>query len=118
MTEEKAQITDGTENCVWFDGKTVYEVSFCEEFLKENPMMYVDGVFYNCNGAVDVQIIEKMISDRLKEQQVQKDFAKKIRSRYAKGIGTAVSKLSDIFKKKKGAIVGLSILGMLIFMII
>lgn len=80
MTEEKTQITDETENCVWFDGKTVYEVSFCEEFLKENPMMYVDGVFYNCNGAVDVQIIEKMISDRLKEKQVQKDFAKKVTS--------------------------------------
>lgn len=80
MTEEKTQIADETENCVWFDGKTVYEVSFCEEFLAENPMMYVDGVFYNSNGAVDVQIIEKMISDRLKEKQVQKDFAKKVTS--------------------------------------
>ena len=66
------------KKCVWFDGKNVYEVSFCNEFLSENPVKFVDGVFYNKNGAVDVRIIEKKIADKLLAQKVQKNFDKKV----------------------------------------
>ena len=72
-----------------------------KKFLEENP-----------------QYQKQFFKKRMQKKRIQKEFAKKIRSRYAKGVETVVSKLSDIFKKKKGAIVGLSILGMLIFMII
>ena len=63
--------------CIWYDGKDVYEVAFCNEFLKEHPMKFVDGKFYNTDGAVDYQTVKKMISDKLLAEQVQKDFAKK-----------------------------------------
>ena len=62
--------------CIWYNGKDVYEVSFCNEFLKEYPMKFVDGKFYNTDGAVDIQTVRKMISDKLLAEQVQKDFAK------------------------------------------
>ena len=64
--------------CIWYDGKDVYEVAFCNEFLKEHPMKFVDGKFYNTDGAVDYQTVKKMISDKLLAEQVQKDFAKKV----------------------------------------
>ena len=64
------------ERCIWYDGKDVYEVSFCNEFLEEHPMKFVDGKFYNTDGAVDHQTVKKMISDKLLAEQVQKDFAK------------------------------------------
>ena len=30
----------------WYDGKTVNEVKFCEEFLREHPMKSVNGTFF------------------------------------------------------------------------
>ncbi|MBR1432567.1 MAG: DNA primase [Ruminiclostridium sp.] len=66
------------DKCIWFNGKEVYEVSFCKEFLAAHPMKYVDGVFHNTDGAVDIQTVRKMIADKLLAQQVQKDFAKKV----------------------------------------
>ena len=74
-----SESTHETENnCVWFDGKNIFEVSFCNEFLADHPMIFVDGVFYNTDGAVDIQIVRKMISDKLLKERVQKDFAKKV----------------------------------------
>ena len=64
--------------CIWYNGKDVYEVSFCNEFLKEHPMKFVDGKFYNTDGVIDLQTVRKMISDKLLAEQVQKDFAKKV----------------------------------------
>ena len=64
--------------CIWYDGKDVYEVAFCNEFLKEHPMKFVDWKFYNTDGAVDIQTVRKMISDKLLAEQVQKDFAKRV----------------------------------------
>ena len=64
--------------CIWYNGKDVYEVSFCNEFLEEHPMKFVDGKFYNTDGAVDIQTVRKMISDKLLAEQVQKDFAKRV----------------------------------------
>ena len=66
------------DKCIWFNGKEVYEVSFCKEFLAAHPMKFVDGVFHNTDGAVDIQTVRKMIADKLLAQQVQKDFAKKV----------------------------------------
>ena len=66
------------ERCIWYDGKDVYEVSFCNEFLEEHPMKFVDGKFYNTDGAVEIQTVKKMISDKLLKERVQKDFAKKV----------------------------------------
>ncbi len=66
------------ERCIWYDGKDVYEVSFCNEFLKDHPMKFVDGKFYNTDGAVAVQTVRKMIADKLFAEQVQKDFAKRV----------------------------------------
>lgn len=75
--EEKNQ-TNEEEICIWYDGKTVLEVDFCREFLRKHPMIYIDGTFYSTDGVVDIQIVEKMVSDELLAQKVQKDFAKKV----------------------------------------
>lgn len=84
QTEEIVQNTEvQTENssqvkCSWYDGKELLELDFCEELLAEKPMKFVDGVFYNMNGVMDIQSVEKIVSDKLLSRHVQKDFAKKV----------------------------------------
>ena len=34
----------------WYDGKKVNEVTFCREFLGENPMICVKGSFFTTEG--------------------------------------------------------------------
>lgn len=40
MSEEMTQTTH-FENPVWFDGKKINEAMFCEEFLRDYPMITV-----------------------------------------------------------------------------
>ncbi len=79
-TSKKGQKTmeEKQDRCIWYNGKDIFEVSFCNEFLGEHPMIFVDGKFYNTDGAVDAQTVRKMIADKLLKEQVQKDFAKKV----------------------------------------
>ena len=78
ITTSEDKTMKNNRRCIWYNGKDVYEVSFCNEFLEEHPMKFVDGKFYNTDGVVDIQTIRKMISDKLLAEQVQKDFAKRV----------------------------------------
>ena len=51
----------------WYDGKTVNEVKFCEEFLKTHPMKSVNGTFFTVEGRVtDEDALRREIYERLK----------------------------------------------------
>lgn len=44
MTDNMTQ-TASVEPAMWFGGKTINEVVFCEEFLSDYPMISVGGTF-------------------------------------------------------------------------
>ena len=51
----------------WYDGKTVNEVKFCEEFLREHPMKSVNGTFFTVEGRVtDEDKLRREIYEMLK----------------------------------------------------
>lgn len=51
----------------WYDGKTVNEVKFCEEFLKTHPMKSVNGTFFTVEGRVtDEDALRREIYGELK----------------------------------------------------
>lgn len=77
MSEEKMQITQ-FENPVWFDGKKINEALFCEEFLRDYPMVTVNGAFFTVNGRVhDENRLKKIVYDRIK-YFVTSGIAKKV----------------------------------------
>ena len=77
MSEEMTQTTH-SENPAWFDGKKINEALFCEEFLREYPMVTVNGAFFTVNGRVhDENRLKKVIYDRIK-YYVTSGIAKKV----------------------------------------
>lgn len=77
MSEEMTQ-TAHSENPAWFDGKKINEALFCEEFLREYPMVTVNGAFFTVNGRVhDENRLKKVIYDRIK-YYVTSGIAKKV----------------------------------------
>lgn len=53
MSEEMMQ-TSPFECPAWFDGKKINETVFCEEFLRDYPMVTVNDAFFTVNGRVNV----------------------------------------------------------------
>ena len=51
MSEEMMQ-TSPFECPAWFDGKKINETVFCEEFLRDYPMVTVNDAFFTVNGRV------------------------------------------------------------------
>ena len=77
MSEEMTQTTH-SENPAWFDGKKINEALFCEEFLRDYPMVTVNGAFFTVNGRVhDENRLKKVIYDRIK-CYVTSGIAKKV----------------------------------------
>ena len=77
MSEEMTQATH-FENPAWFDGKKINEAMFCEEFLRDYPMITVNGAFFTVNGRVlDENRLKKVIYDRIK-YYVTSGIAKKV----------------------------------------
>ena len=63
---------------IWFDGKAINEVIFCEEFLRDYPMITVNGTFFTVNGIVnDENRLKKEIYDRIKPY-VTSNIAKRV----------------------------------------
>ena len=61
MSKEMTQ-TMHFENPTWFDGKKINEAMFCEEFLRDYPMVTVNGAFFTVNGRVhDENRLKKVI---------------------------------------------------------
>lgn len=51
----------------WFDGKKINEVLFCEEFVKDHPMLCIRDSFFTTEGRVtDETMLKKEILDRIK----------------------------------------------------
>ena len=62
----------------WFDGKRINEGIFCTEFLRDYPMLSVNGTFFTVNGRVrDENRLKKVIYDRIK-QYITSGVAKKV----------------------------------------
>lgn len=77
MSDEMTQ-TAHCKNPAWFDGKKINEAIFCEEFLREYPMVTVNGAFFTVNGRVhDENRLKKVIYDRIK-YYVTSGIAKKV----------------------------------------
>ena len=77
MSEEMTQTTH-SENPAWFDGKKINEAMFCAEFLRDYPMITVNGAFFTVNGRVhDENRLKKVIYDRIK-YYVTSGIAKKV----------------------------------------
>ena len=67
MSEEMMQ-TSPFECPAWFDGKKINETVFCEEFLRDYPMVTVNDAFFTVNGRVhDENRLKKVIYYTLKK---------------------------------------------------
>ena len=50
------------EHPFWYDGKSVNEVGFCEDFLQQHPMVRVGGSFFTKDGRItDEESVRKEI---------------------------------------------------------
>jgi len=50
----------------WVDGKKINEALFCREFLKEHPMIAVDGTFFSTEGRIaDESKLKREILERI-----------------------------------------------------
>lgn len=77
MSKEAAQ-NPSADIAVWFDGKAINEVIFCEKFLRDYPMITVNGTFFTVNGIVnDENRLKKEIYDRIKPY-VTSNIAKRV----------------------------------------
>ena len=51
----------------WYDGKSVNEIGFCEEFLQQHPMVRVGGSFFTKDGRItDEESVRKEIYEMLR----------------------------------------------------
>lgn len=61
----KTEIT--AEMPFWYDGKFINEVGFCEDFLRQHPMVRVDGSFFTMDGRItDEESVRKEIYEMLR----------------------------------------------------
>ena len=52
---------------IWFDGKKINEVLFCEEFVRDHPMLCIRDAFFTVEGRVtDETMLKKDILERIK----------------------------------------------------
>ena len=69
----------------WFDGKKINEALFCEEFLRDYPMICVHDTFFNTEGRV---------SD---ESQLKKDILNRIAPCVTSGLARRVNKELSLY---------------------
>lgn len=79
-TQSPTEIPQKFPDNEWFDGRSIDELCFCEEFLEENNLKFIEECFYSINGIVTAPYVEKLITDRLIEAGVRFGFANKIKS--------------------------------------
>ena len=66
MTRAARYPPDEEDYPIWYDGKKINEVLFCEEFLQDHPMLCVHDVFFTTEGQVtDETMLKKdILEDR------------------------------------------------------
>ena len=63
---------------IWYDGKTINEIVFCEEFLKKYRLIYTEGAFFSPEGKItDESKIKTWILNDIKNY-VTSNITKKI----------------------------------------
>ena len=51
---------------IWYDGKRINEILFCDEFLKEHPMRYINGKLFTLDGPVESEeLVRKQIAEMM-----------------------------------------------------
>lgn len=70
----------------WIEGGTVNEVLFCKEFLQENPMISINGTFFN---------VDERIED---ESELKKKIYEKLKFHITSGISKRVSSLLEVLR--------------------
>lgn len=66
-TEKKPDIKQNTFP-VWYDGKNINELKFCECFLAEHPLLYTEDTFFGINGRIsDINKLRAMILVKIKD---------------------------------------------------
>ena len=71
---------------LWFDGKKVNEVLFCEDFLKAHPMKCVGGNFFTTEGRIN------------DEESVRREIYEMIRPYLSSGLAKRVSGLLEMVR--------------------
>ncbi len=70
----------------WYDGKTVNEVKFCEEFLREHPMKSVNGTFFTVEGRVTY------------ENALRREIYEMLKPHFSTGLGKRVNNLLEALR--------------------
>ena len=70
----------------WVDGKKINEARFCREFLKDHPMIAVDGVFFCTEGRID------------DESKLKRDILEKIEPYTTSGLSRKVQNILDALR--------------------
>jgi len=51
----------------WFDGIRIDEIAFYEDFMQEQPLLFVDGIFYSKDGTISEQGFKFTLSVRTRK---------------------------------------------------
>ena len=73
-------------NVAWFDGKKINEAIFCEEFIRDFPMLCINGTFFTVDG---------MVSD---ESGMRREIYNRIKPYMPTGLSKKVSNLVDVLR--------------------
>ena len=73
---------------VWYDGKKINEVAFCQEYLREHPMVCVKGSFFT---------VEHRITD---ERELRKRIYDMLRSYDRSGVAKHVDGLVEVLRSE------------------
>lgn len=63
----------------WFQDKRLNEVAFCREFLEKHPVKCINGNFFNVDGRIPEEAIQRMIYEEIKDH-VTTGVSKKVKN--------------------------------------
>ena len=81
-------MAENNELPVWYDGKKINEVAFCQEYLREHPMVCVKGSFFT---------VEHRITD---ERELRKRIYDMLRSYDRSGVAKHVDGLVEVLRSE------------------
>ena len=84
--EQKEQIPRDASWPEWYDGKTISETGFCEDFLESHPMKCINGRLFTVNGPVE------------DEEQIKRQILVEIQPYIFSGISKKVTAILDVLK--------------------
>ena len=64
----------------WLEEKSVNELKFCNELLSEHELRFIEDCFYDIDGAMPIQIVEKIVAEKLIGASVSYGIANKIKN--------------------------------------